>query len=64
MSAIKASDDKEEYHPLRHVMPDFKTLAREIQNRASHPVRVASTEKRHFREFLGFPYTLLKVYGN
>jgi hypothetical protein len=55
MSAIEASDDEEEYHPLRHVSPDFETLAREIQNRASRPVRAASMEKRHFREFFGAP---------
>jgi hypothetical protein len=55
MSAIEASDDEEEYHPLRHVTPDFETLAREIQNRASRPVRAASTETRHFREFFGAP---------
>jgi hypothetical protein len=55
MSAIEASDDEEEYHPLRHVTPDFETLAREIQNRESRPVCAASTETRHFREFFGAP---------
>jgi len=55
MSAIKASDNKEEYHPLRHVSPDFETLAREIQNRVSRPVHTVSMEKRHFREFFGAP---------
>ena len=55
MSDIEASDDEEEYHPLRQVTPDFETLAREIQNRASRPVCAASTETRHFREFFGAP---------
>jgi hypothetical protein len=30
MSAIEASDDEEEHHPLRHVTPDFETLARDM----------------------------------
>jgi len=62
MSAIEASDeDGEEYHPLRHVSPDFETLARDIQNRASHRVGVASTEKRHFREFFGAPIHVIEI---
>ncbi len=62
MSAIEASDeDEEEYHPLRHVSPDFETLAREIQNRASCPVRVALTEKRHFRDFFGVPIHVVEI---
>jgi len=62
MSAIEASDeDEEEYHPLHHVLPDFETLAREIQNRASCPVRAASTEKRHFHEFFGAPIHVVEI---
>jgi hypothetical protein len=61
MSAIEASDDEEEYHPLRHVTPDFETLARDIQNRASRPVRAASTETRHFREFFGAPIHVVEI---
>ena len=62
MSAIEASDeDEEEYHPLRHVSPDFETLARDIQNRASHRVGAASTEKRHFREFFGAPIHVIEI---
>ncbi len=62
MSAIEASDeDEEEYHPLRHVSPDFETLARDIQNRATHHVGAASTEKRHFREFFGAPIHVVEI---
>jgi hypothetical protein len=62
MSAIEASNmDEEEYHPLRHVSPDFETLAREIQNWAYCPVRVASTEKRQFREFFGAPIHVVEI---
>ncbi len=34
-------------------MPDFKALARDVQNRAYHRVGTASTEVWHFREFFG-----------
>ena len=34
-------------------MPDFKALARDIQNRVSLRVGAATIEKRHFREFFG-----------
>jgi hypothetical protein len=34
-------------------MPDFEALARDIQNRVSHRVDVATTETRHFCEFFG-----------
>ena len=62
MSAIEASDeDNEEYHPLRHVSPDFETLARDIQNRATHHVGAASTEKRHFREVFGAPIHVVEI---
>ena len=60
MSAIKASDNEEGYHPLRHFTPDFETLAGEIQNRASRPVHAASTEKRHFCEFFGAPIHVIE----
>jgi hypothetical protein len=54
MSASEASDnDINEYAPGHMPMPDFKALARDIQNRASHHDSVATTETRHFREFFG-----------
>jgi len=57
MSASEASDDDDnfsQYAPGQHMpMPDFKALARDIQNRASHRVGAATTETRHFREFFG-----------
>jgi hypothetical protein len=62
MSAIESSDeDEEEYHPLRHVSPDFETLARDIQNRATRHVGAESTEKRHFREFFGAPIHVVEI---
>jgi len=36
-------------------------LARDIQNRASHRVGAASTEKRHFREFFGAPIHVVEI---
>ena len=41
-------------------MPDFKALARDIQNRASHHVGTATTEARHFREFFGTSVLVVK----
>ena len=55
VSASKASDDEDfsQYAPGHMPMPDFKALARDIQNRASRCVGAAKTETRHFREFFG-----------
>ena len=41
-------------------MPDFKALARDIQNRASRRVRTATTEAQHFREFFGTSMLVIK----
>ena len=64
MSASEASDDDDnfsQYAPGQHMpMPDFKALARDIQNRASHRVGAAMTEKRHFREFFGTSVLIIK----
>ena len=57
MSANKDSNDNDDdfsyYAPGHMPMPDFEALAWDIQNRASHRVGAAMTEKRHFREFFG-----------
>ncbi len=55
VSASEASDDDDfsQYAPGHMPMPDFEVLARNIQNRASRCVGVATTETRHFREFFG-----------
>ena len=55
MSASKVSDDDDfsEYAPGHMPVPDFKSLARDIQNRASHCVGGATMETWHFREFFG-----------
>ncbi len=41
-------------------MPDFEALARDIQNRASHRVGVATMETRHFWEFFGMSMLIVK----
>jgi hypothetical protein len=54
MSASEASDDEfNKYAPGHMPMPDFKALARDIQNRASRRVGAATTETWHFHEFFG-----------
>jgi hypothetical protein len=50
-SEVSNDDDFSQYAPGHMPMPDFEALARDIQNRASHRVCVATTETRHFREF-------------
>jgi hypothetical protein len=41
-------------------MPDFKALARDIQNRASRRVGTATTKAQHFREFFGTSVLVIK----
>ena len=48
------------YAPGHMPMPDFKALARDIQNRASRRVGAAATETRHFHEFFGMSVLVVK----
>ncbi len=62
MSASEASsnDDFNQYAPGHMHMPDFKALARDIQNQASHHVGVVTMGTRHFREFFGTSVLIIK----
>jgi hypothetical protein len=55
VSASEASNDGDfsQYAPGNMPMPDFEALARDIQNRASCRVGLATTETRHFGKFFG-----------
>ena len=54
MSASEASGDDFNEYALDHMpMPDFKALARDIQNPASCHIGTATTKMWHFREFSG-----------
>jgi hypothetical protein len=46
-------DDNDKEEDNHGGAPDFVAAACNIQNRASKPVRAASSEMRHFREFFG-----------
>jgi hypothetical protein len=52
MSAIKVFDDDISEDEGCH-MPDFKALARDIQNRVPCRVGAETAEARHFRDFFG-----------
>jgi hypothetical protein len=52
-SKVSGNDDFSQYAPGHMPMPDFKALARDIQNQASRRVGAVTTETRHFREFFG-----------
>ena len=52
--------DQERFHPIIgeiedyvDIIPDFTTIARDIQNRASHAIGTPIMEARHFCEFFG-----------
>jgi len=62
MSVSKSSSDEDDqqYAPGNMPVLDFEALAREIQNRASHRVRAATTETRYFREFFGTSVLVIK----
>ena len=69
MSASEASDnddddDFSQYAPGHMPMPDFETLARDIQNRASHRAGVAMTETWHLHEFFGTSVLVVKKHGS
>ena len=47
------SSDDELGQMLAPLLPDFKALARDIQNRNNHIIGTDQMEARHFREFFG-----------
>jgi len=57
---MSSKDDFSQYAPGHMPMPDFKALARDIQNRASRHVGAATMETRHFREFFGTSVLVVK----
>ncbi len=62
MSVSKSSNDEDfnQYAPGHMLVPDFKALAQDIQNRASHCVGAATAETRHFRKFFGTRVLVVK----